>query len=434
MSDTAAIIKKLGIPALNKMQNDALDLFKPGSDLVIHSPTGSGKTLAFLLCALQTIDLKKQGIQLLIISPVRELALQIDSVFRNMGTGHRITCVYGGHSVREEARSLEVIPTVLVGTPGRILDLSQRKLVDLSTVTTLVLDEFDKSLQLGFENEMAAICEELNLKSRILTSATKIETFPSFLQLHNPLAVDFTSDLADDKTNWFYVRTKDTDKMETAFRLAAGFGNESSIFFCNHRDAVDRLSLYFKERGLAYVNFHGGLEQDEREQALIRFRNGTANVLVATDLAARGLDITDVAHVVHFQLPADEKTMIHRNGRTARAGKSGNIHFILSEKEYLPRYLTIEPAEEKLNPTPNIVQPVWETIFFNLGKKDKINKIDLVGFLHQVAELKKEDIGLISVLDHQSFVAVKKSVAKKVITSSAGQKIKKKSVRIGIAH
>jgi len=435
MNHHKEFLKNLGISDLNEMQTEVLNVFTPEKDLVLYAPTGSGKTVAFLLSILNTLTSETNKIQVIVIAPVRELAIQIDTVIRKMSTGNRVACVYGGHSIREETRSLEVVPAIIIGTPGRILDLIHRKIIDVKNVHTLVLDEFDKSLELGFESEMSEIAERLHkLKTKILTSATKIENYPSFLKLNEPKTVNFLSLNDQLKTDFFLIRSKDTDKMETAYQLACEFKDETAIFFCNHRDAVDRLSIYFKNKELIHAVFHGGLTQDDREKALIRFRNGTCPVFVSTDLAARGLDITDVGHVVHFQLPLDEKSCTHRNGRTARAGKSGNVHFILSEKEYLPEYLTIEPIEKKLSeneiaPTP----PKWETLFFDLGKKDKVNKIDLVGFLCQAGNIDKSEIGLISVLDHRSFVAVKKSKVKAILAASHGQKIKKKQVRIRIA-
>lgn len=435
MNQQTDFLKNLGIEKLNDMQLEVLSEFKAGGDLVLYAPTGSGKTVAFLLSILEILEPTSDQIQVIIIAPVRELAIQIDSVFRKMATGNRISCVYGGHSIREETRSLEVTPSILVGTPGRILDLIHRKIIDVRKVHTLVLDEFDKSLELGFEGEMASIAERLhNLKTKILTSATEIEKYPAFLSLNKPATVNVLSANDQAKTDFFQVRSKDTDKMETAFLLACQFKDETGIFFCNHRDAVDRLSAYYKNKGLIHAVFHGGLEQDDREKALIRFRNGTCPIFVSTDLAARGLDITDVGHVVHFQLPLDEKSMTHRNGRTARAGKSGNVHFILSEKEYLPDYLTVDPQDQKLD-LKNIIptEPKWETLFFDLGKKDKVNKIDLVGFLCQTGNIDKSEIGLISVLDHRSYVAVKKTKAKSILSAAQGQKIKKRQVRIRIA-
>lgn len=435
MNHESEFLKNLGISQLNKMQEEVLKEFKPAGDLVLYAPTGSGKTVAFLLSILRTLQENSNQIQVIIIAPVRELAIQIDSVFRKMATGNRIACVYGGHSIREESRSLEVTPSVLVGTPGRILDLIHRKIIDVRNVHTLVLDEFDKSLELGFENEMSSIAQRLQgLQSQILISATQLKNYPDFLKLTDPATVSFLSDQDDLKTDYFVVNSKDTDKMETAFLLACSFKDDTAIFFCNHRDAVDRLSVYFSNRNLIHAVFHGGLEQDEREKALIRFRNGTCPIFVSTDLAARGLDVTDVGHVVHFQLPLDEKSMTHRNGRTARAGKSGNVHFILSEREYLPEYLTIKPLDNKLDSKNNSPhEPKWETVFFDLGKKDKVNKIDLVGFLCQTGKLDVSEIGLISVTDRRSFVAVKKSKAKLLLSVTQGQKIKKKQVRIRIA-
>jgi ATP-dependent RNA helicase DbpA len=435
MQNTSVFLKNIGITALNEMQNAVLNKFQKGSDLVLYSPTGSGKTVAFLFSILRNLQDDAGKTQVIIIAPVRELAIQIDTVFRKLSTGFRVACVYGGHSVREEQRSLEVTPAVLIGTPGRILDLMHRRILDGKEVHTLVLDEFDKSLELGFENEMSEIVKRLhNLDTKILTSATRLRAYPGFLELNRPVVVDFLTMADDLKIEFFSVKSEETEKMETAFRLACEFGKVPVIFFCNHRETVERLSEYFNSRKLPASVFHGGMEQDDREKELIKFRNGSRTVLVSTDLAARGLDIENIEHVVHFQMPLDEKSMTHRNGRTARAGKTGNVWFILAGRDYLPDYFS-EPVTQKGVPA-KTQPPVskTETLFFNLGKKDKINKIDLVGFLCQVGGLDKSEIGLITVLDHRSYVAVKRETVQSLLRSLQGQKIKKKAARFGVAE
>jgi ATP-dependent RNA helicase DbpA len=435
MQNTSDFLKNLGITELNEMQKAVLNKFQKGADLILYSPTGSGKTVAFLFSILSNLQDEPGKTQVIIIAPVRELAIQIDTVFRKMATGFRVACVYGGHSVREEQRSLEVTPAILIGTPGRILDLMHRRILDGREVHTLVLDEFDKSLELGFEKEMSEIAQRLHaVKTKILTSATRLHDYPRFLKLDSPTIVDQLSAADDLKIEYFSVKSEETEKMETAFRLACEFGNVPVIFFCNHRETVERLSGYFDSHKLAAAVFHGGMEQDDREKELIKFRNGSRTVLVSTDLAARGLDIENVEHVVHFQMPLDDKSMTHRNGRTARAGKTGNVWFILAGRDHLPGYFG-EPVTPKTIPA-KTQTPVskTETLFFNLGKKDKINKIDLVGFLCQAGGLDKSEIGLISVLDHRSYVAVKREKVPAVLRALQGQKIKKKSARFGIAE
>lgn len=435
-SSIESILEKLNIKSLNEMQLAAQKTIENQKNTLLLSATGSGKTLAFLLPLIDMIDANKTTSQALIIVPSRELALQIESVFKSMGTNIKVTCCYGGHKRETEENNLVEAPGLLIGTPGRLADHIRRGNITLDTIETLVLDEFDKSLELGFKDEVSFIINALkNIKKRILTSATEALDIPDFIRLKDPVKLNFLID-ADEETGLAIktVHSDGKDKLETLFRLICMLGNRSTIIFCNHRESVERTSNYLKEKDILNVFYHGAMEQQERDAALCKFRNGTSNVLVTTDLAARGLDIANIRYIIHYHLPGKEDIFTHRNGRTARMDASGTAILILSPEEKLPVYINAEIEQIEL-PEKSIIpeKPKWSTLFVAAGKKDKVNKIDIVGFLSNKGELKKEDIGLIEVKDFFSFVAVKKIKVSHTLQLIKDQKIKNKKVKIAVA-
>ena len=428
-------LKNLKISSLNAIQKASLEATKITNDLILLAPTGSGKTLGFLLPVLNRLNPDKEGIQALVLAPSRELALQIEQVFRDMGTGYKVNCCYGGHSIQTERNNLLHPPAVLIGTPGRIVDHINRGRIDTSSIHTLVLDEFDKALELGFQADMNSIIRQLKrIKKRILTSATQAIEIPEFTGISSPIELNFLEEKTPQRLQLKAVESEGKDKLEALFRLVCTLGNEPILVFCNHRDAVERISGHLNLRGLVHDIFHGGLEQEERERALIKFRNGSHHILITTDLASRGLDIPEIKYVIHYHLPSKEDAFIHRNGRTARMKAEGTSYLVLAQEERLPEYIS-EPVpfdslpEEVMLPQ----QPDWVTLYIGSGKKDKINKVDLVGFLLQKGKLQKDELGLINVLDYSSFVAVRRDKAKKVINLVRNERIKRKKPKIAIS-
>jgi ATP-dependent RNA helicase DeaD len=433
------ILANLNINALNDMQLAAIEANKTHNDVVLLSATGSGKTLAFLLPILETIDTNNKQSQALIVVPSRELAQQIEQVFRSMGTGLKITSCYGGHLRETEEHNLVQPPAVLVGTPGRLCDHIRRGSITVNAIETLVLDEFDKSLELGFQEEMAFIIGSLpNVKKRMLTSATEATEVPAFITLNDAAKLNFLSEDGEvsEALAIKSVLADEKDKSDTLFRLICSLGNRSAIVFCNHRESVERTSTLLSEKGIINEFYHGALEQQQRDSALSKFRNGTVNVLVTTDLAARGLDIPNIRYIIHYHLPLTQDSFIHRNGRTARMDASGTAILILSAEEKLPEYIDDTTVEQITLPDTAILpeKPKWTTLFIAAGKKDKVNKVDIVGFLGNKGELKKEDIGLIEVKDFFSFVAIRKTKVGGVLELIKNEKIKNKQVRIDIAR
>jgi superfamily II DNA/RNA helicase len=430
------ILFNLKIDSLNEMQQASVEANKKEQDVILLSATGSGKTLAFLLPILENIEEENKNTQALIVVPSRELAMQIEQVLKKMGTGNKITATYGGHKREIEENNLIQPPAVIVGTPGRIGDHIRRGNITVDSITTLVLDEFDKSLELGFLEEMKFILESLkNVQKKILTSATEAVEIPEFIRLKNPQRLNFIN--PDDKKKGLEIKTvssPEKDKSETLFKLICYLGNRSTIVFCNHREAVERTSNLLSEKGIYNEFYHGGMEQQQRDSALSKFRNGTTNVLVTTDLASRGLDIANIRYIIHYHLPLTEDAFTHRNGRTARMDASGTAILILSEEEKFPEYIH-EEAETISLPENSILpeKPKWATLFIAAGKKDKVNKVDIVGFLTNRGQLKKEDIGLIDVKDFFSFVAIRKVKMNHVLHLIKDQKIKNKKVKMEVA-
>lgn len=423
-------LRNLRIESLTPMQDAALEQGTGRKDLILLSPTGSGKTLAFLFPLLLSLKKNDDRVQALILVPSRELALQIENVFKEMGTPWKICCCYGGHPIAEEKKSIAGNrPALIVGTPGRMTDHLSKKNFDVSGIHTLVIDEFDKSLELGFHDEMAEIITQLpGLRKRMLLSATDAEEIPQFTGLNQTVKLNFLPQLPAEQTSrltLMKVISPSKDKIDTLYRLLCTLGNASTIVFCNHRESVDRVYSLLKERKLFSERFHGGMEQPDRERALYKFRNGSCHVLISTDLAARGLDITEVKHVVHYHLPVNEEAFTHRNGRTARWDALGTSYVLLHAEEQLPLYIpeSINPFVLPDNP-PLPSKSIWSTIYIGKGKKDKMSKMDIAGFLYKKGGLNRDDVGSIDVKEHYSFVAVRKTKVNQLLTLIRGEKIK----------
>jgi superfamily II DNA/RNA helicase len=428
-------LQNLKINALNPMQEAAIGAAKKG-DVILLSPTGSGKTLGFLLPLLNSLNADISTVQVLILVPSRELALQIEQVFRAIGSGFKVNCCYGGHSLKIELNNLSQPPAVLVGTPGRIAHHLRRESFDTANVTTLILDEFDKALEFGFQEDMSYIIRQLPaIKKRMLTSATQMDAIPSFTGIHKPIKIDYLTNAASaPDLKQKVVISEPADRLDALFALVCKISDKPTLVFCNHREAVDRISDLLYDKGLPHDIFHGGMEQDDRERALLKFRNGSHRILITTDLASRGLDIPEIEHVVHYQLPHNEEAFLHRNGRTARMHAKGTSYLLLAPGEK-PTYLSELPEIEELPQKTTIPQlSPWATVYIAAGKKDKINKVDIVGLLLKKGELAKEDLGLIEVLDYSSYAAVNRKYIERTVHLVKNEKIKGRKIKIEISR
>lgn len=428
------IREKLGIECLNDMQREMLDSINEPGDLVLLSPTGTGKTLAFIAPMLKELKAPNGKLQAVIIAPSRELVIQIFGIVRAIATGHKVTCCYGGHSVADERQSLSVVPSIIVSTPGRLLDHINREHINVFTTRLLVLDEFDKSLELGFHDEMKRILRRMpNISRRTLTSATMIDEFPDFLRLHQVRIVNFLADKKelDSRLTVWSVRSDAKDKLEAALSLLKSITPGRTIIFANHRESAERIQEFLVQRGVSAGLYHGGLDQQEREMALTLFDNGSNLILVTTDLGSRGLDIADVASIIHYHLPSSREIYTHRNGRTARVAANGNVYVLLGPTEEVPDYITFndELSLNKANATAELKSQV-ASIYFNAGKKEKISRGDIVGFIANNGGITAQEIGTISLHDHYAIVAVPRAKVDDILSRIARLKIKNKRVRI----
>jgi len=435
--DIQGILNKLRIKELNEMQQHAAEaIIGSDGDVVLLSPTGSGKTLAYLLPLVQLLEQENpkangQWPTALVITPGRELALQSDTVLKSMGCGLRSTACYGGRAAMDEHKVLkEVRPQIVFGTPGRLNDHLDKENISRYQIRYLIIDEFDKCLEMGFQTEMQKLIKSLpGLQRRILLSATNAEQIPQFVNMSKKgTLIDFLpeEEQTSERITLYEVHSPQKDKLETLRQLLLSFGDESSIVFLNYRESVERVNNYLVEQGFTTSCFHGGLEQRQREDQLYRFSNGSANVLVATDLASRGLDIPNIQNIIHYHLPESQEGYIHRVGRTARWDATGRSFFILNASEHIPDYVEGDVVEYTATESQYTVPalPRMATLYIGKGKKDKISKGDIVGFLCKNGGLKADEIGHIDVKDRYAYVAIRSEKLKQTLHLVQGQKIK----------
>jgi len=430
--DIQKILTKLRITELNEMQQHAAEAITgTDGDVVLLSPTGTGKTLAYLLPLVQLVDASRDSVQALVITPGRELALQSQQVLQSMGSGIRSTACYGGRAAMDEHRVIkDVRPQIVFGTPGRLNDHLDKENISRYDIRYLIIDEFDKCLEMGFQAEMQKLIKSLpGLQRRILLSATNAEQIPQFVNMaRKGTLIDFLPDdeQTSERVTLYEVHSPQKDKLDTLRQLLLSMGNESSIVFLNYRESVERVNSYLVEQGFTTSCFHGGLEQRQRENQLYRFSNGSANVLVATDLASRGLDIPNIQNIIHYHLPESQEGYIHRVGRTARWDATGRTFFILNSQEHIPDYVegNIEDFDSPLTTHHSPLAPKMATLYIGKGKKDKLSKGDIVGFLCKKGELTADEIGRIDVKERYTYVAVKREKLQQVLRLTQGEKIK----------
>ncbi|MFK7934290.1 MAG: DEAD/DEAH box helicase [Saprospiraceae bacterium] len=446
MSDqksTKQILAKLQIEALNPMQESAQTAISTNDEVVLLSPTGTGKTLAFLLPIVAALDAELAKVQAVIIAPSRELAIQIEQVAREMGAGFKIDLVYGGRPFSKDRMRLQHPPAILIGTPGRISDHLRRQTFDANHARYLVLDEFDKSLEIGFSDEMKDILRGLpRIEKKILTSATEGVEIPDFVRLREPAYVDFLADGVQ-KLQIKTITSPEKDKLETLSQALQQLGNQPGIVFLNFKDSIQRVSEYLEEVGIPHGCFYGGMEQIDRERALIKFRNGTHQLLLATDLAARGIDVPDIGFIIHYHLPQQAEAFTHRNGRTARMQREGTAYVLKWEQEELPDFIEadgdwswstgLQSMDDNSTPVRGQAKArasKWTTLFISGGRQDKVSKGDIAGLFFKQGELKHGELGVIELKQDCAFVAVPRTRAKKLIAKLNNSRIKKRKVRI----
>ncbi len=426
------ILAKLRIEALNPMQIEAVSVIKKNINTILLSPTGTGKTLAFSLPLLDLLDPTSKEVQALILVPSRELAIQIEQVIRSMGSGYKVNAVYGGRPMSKDKIELKHIPAILIGTPGRISDHFANNRFSKDHIKTLILDEFDKSLEVGFEYEMRNIINQLStLNKRILTSATQGVEIPEFVKLKEPRTINYLKGKRTSQLNFKTVVSPNKSKLVTLVDLLQHIGNEPGIVFCNLKDTIAQLSNFLEKKEISHACFSGGMEQKDRERALIKFRNGTCQLLIATDLAARGIDIPEMKFIIHYELPKHEEEFIHRNGRTARVNEKGTAYILKWENEHLPNFIKASKGINISNQAKYMPQ-YWETLFISGGRKDKISKGDIAGLFFKKGGISKEQLGNIELKPDCAFVAIPLILANELVEKLNNVRLKKKKVRVTI--
>ena len=423
-------LEKLGISEINEMQRRSMAAASETKEIILVAPTGSGKTVAFTLPMLKWLNPAVGRVQAVVIAPSRELVIQIAGVVRELASGFKVTALYGGHNVEDEVNTLSVTPDIIVATPGRLLDHLKRGNVDPSSTRILILDEFDKSLELGFEDDMRKIFNRLKNVSRfILTSATRSGSLPSFLRLEKPLELDFSSEAGEvrDRMRIYKVDT-DKDKLESLLLLLKSITQgeipDRTIVFVNHRESAVRVSDFLRRHHVACALYHGELDQFQREDAISMFNNGSAPILIATDLAARGLDIRGVSNIIHYHQPLTPETFTHRNGRTARVDAKGDIYVLAGPEEELKPFIETDGTYRPDPSASSSLTSDLATIRISAGRKEKLSKGDIVGFLCKEGGLEAAEIGPIALSDHHALVAVPSRKANSLIETLSPKKIK----------
>ncbi len=430
------ILNKLNIDQLNPMQEEAIAAINSNAEIILLSPTGTGKTLAFLLPIIASLDENCSEIQALIIVPSRELAIQIEQEIRKMGAGYKAIAVYGGRSGSQDKIDIKHRPAILIGTPGRVADHLRRDRFSIESIMTIVLDEFDKSLEIGFEKEMIEIADALpNVQKKILTSATQRVQVPAFVGLRNPIYIDYSHEEIS-KLTISNIISPTKDKLDTLLAILNHIGDQPGIIFCNFKDTIQYVSDFLIQKEILHGCFYGGMEQKDRERALIKFRNGTHQILIATDLAARGIDVPEMKFIIHYQLPIKKHEFTHRNGRTARMHKEGTAYVIQWAEEDLPAFIEVKQLNNfrvsELKEAEERDKNLWKTIFISGGRKDKISKGDIAGLFIKQGKLSKDQIGIIELKQDCAFVGVHESAIEDLIPLINNTKLKKKKIRVTV--
>jgi superfamily II DNA/RNA helicase len=432
IKDQQDILAKLNIHELNAMQEEAIPVIETTANTILLSPTGTGKTLAFVLPILKTLDAHCTDIQVLILVPSRELAIQIEQVIRSMGSGFKVNAVYGGRPMSKDKIEIKHVPAILIGTPGRILDHFNNERFSKKNIKTLVLDEFDKSLEDGFEEEMKGILSQLpNVKKRVLTSATNAVAIPGFVRLNQPTIINYLKENAASKLAIKIVDSPAKNKLQTLLDLVIHLGNQQGIIFCNLRDSIEQVSSFLEKNKVSHSCFSGGMEQKDRERSLIKFRNGTSRLLLATDLAARGIDIPEMKVIIHYELPNTLDEFTHRNGRTARVNAKGTAYILKWKNEILPEFIKNTKSAD-ISMKASLKPQYWETLFLSGGRKDKISKGDIAGMFFKQGKINKDQLGSIELKQDCAFVAVPLTIANELVEKLNNTRLKKKKIRVTV--
>jgi ATP-dependent RNA helicase DbpA len=446
-----AVVEELGYDTPTPIQVASIPVLLANKDLIGQSKTGSGKTVAFALPILQGVTLERRSLQALVVCPTRELCAQVARELRKLGRRHRglqVLVVAGGEPLRPQANALERGVHVVVGTPGRLLDHVQRRTLDTRTVTTVVLDEADRMLDMGFQEQMEKILQALpRQRQTALFSATFPRTIESISRAHQRDAVRVTTDEPEQlpEIRQLTLAAESEQKLHALYWALSQHQHESALIFCNFKATAAELEGTLAAAGLSVACLHGDLDQFHRDQVLARFRNQSVRVLIATDVAARGLDVLDLDLVINYELPQQPEIYVHRIGRTGRAGKPG-LSISLATSRERRRLKEIEQLTgARIERLPRVAGGAPEvaalakalardarmdTILISGGRKDKVRPGDIVGALTgDAGGLSAADVGKIEIHDRLSYVAVSKRVSRRAVKSLNEGRIKARRFR-----
>ena len=445
-------VHELGYKKLTPIQKKSIPLLLDGKDLIGQSATGSGKTAAFTLPMLQKIVIKPRHLQALILCPTRELCTQVAGEVRKLGRkmeGLRVLIVSGGQPIGPQSFALEQGVHVVVGTPGRVMDHMRRGSVDFHQIKTVVLDEADRMLEMGFQEDMDTILSETPpTRQTVLFSATFPKTIEALSARFQKSAVRVTIEPETQSLTQIRQSVYETEpgqKFEALLEILQAHQPASAVLFCNLKATVIEVARELIKEGISAAALHGDLDQWERDRVMARFRNQSVRYLVATDVAARGIDVSDLDAVINYDLPAQPEIYVHRIGRTGRAGKTGQSFSLATSRErakiVLIERLTgvkIQVAEVSKTSSPresesasNETRASMETLRISGGRKDKVRPGDILGALTgEAGGLDAADVGKIEIHDHHAFVAVSASIAREALGRLQNGRIKGRRFRI----
>ncbi|HEY6640839.1 ATP-dependent RNA helicase DbpA [Povalibacter sp.] len=437
-------LDEVGYAEMTPVQAASLPPILAGRDVVAQARTGSGKTAAFALGLLSTLDATVVQLQGLVLCPTRELADQVSREIRRLARwipNVKVLTLCGGVPLRPHLASLAHEPHIVVGTPGRVLELIEKEALPLRAVKTLVLDEADRMLDMGFAEAISAIIEHApRQRQTLMFSATipdSIRTISRRFQT-NPADVTVDSDADENPIEQIFFEVDPDRKVDALAQLLLEYQPESAVVFCNTRQDVRMVAGELDARGFSVLALHGELDQRDREEMLVRFANKSSNILLASDVAARGLDIRELPMVVNFDIASDADTHLHRIGRTGRAGHSGMAISLCSPSE-IKRVNAIEDRQGqrlrwKKLPAPQASRqplvPAFVTLAVDAGRQDKLRPGDLLGGLTGEAGLPGTAVGKIDVFPTRTYVAIAREWHEKAIQRLRAGKIKGRTFRI----
>lgn len=451
------VVRELGFDQPTPIQKQSIPLILQGKDVIAQSETGSGKTAAFSLPILEKLNLANRRVQAIVLCPTRELCAQVAREIRRLGRRHpglQVLTITGGAPIRPQMEALYKGVHIVVGTPGRVLDHLGRDTLRLSAVTTMVLDEADRMLEMGFQEDMEQILSQLpETRQTVLFSATFPPSIESLSRSYQQDPVRLTvakSNQTVASIKQVYVEVAPVDRLKALLQVIEQNQPESLIVFCNFKASISELVNGLSRTGLNVGSLHGDLEQNDRDRIMAKFRNKSLRILVATDVAARGIDVESLDAVVNFELPSQPEVYVHRVGRTGRAGREGLAVSFVSTREKAKlkaiesfasiRFeklelgsvseLDLADVQEKIQSTSHATA-IMQTLYISGGRKEKVRPGDILGALTgEAGGFKAADVGKIEIHDHFSYVAVSSQIATMALECLRNGRIKGRKFRI----